>query len=45
MKKSQTKHILLGIRLSKEDSDFILEQANNERLTKSAWVRRKIFLK
>tara|TARA_R110000803_G_scaffold148909_1_gene214346 strand:- start:463 stop:600 length:138 start_codon:yes stop_codon:yes gene_type:complete len=45
MKKSKTKYVMLTFRLSKEDSDFIQEQCDNERLTKSAWVRRKIFLK
>tara|TARA_R110002167_G_scaffold4518_3_gene21108 strand:+ start:3294 stop:3425 length:132 start_codon:yes stop_codon:yes gene_type:complete len=42
MRKNKTNHIT--IRLSKKDSDFIEEQANKELLSKSAWVRRKIFL-
>ena len=38
------KEKILAIRLSEKDNDFVEEQAEKERLTKSAWVRRKIFI-
>tara|TARA_R110000772_G_scaffold41386_1_gene96097 strand:+ start:147 stop:281 length:135 start_codon:yes stop_codon:yes gene_type:complete len=38
------KEKILAIRLSEKDNIFVEEQAEKERLTKSAWVRRKIFI-
>jgi len=35
---------ILALRLSEEDNRFVEEQAEKERLTKSAWVRREIFI-
>lgn len=35
---------ILAIRLSEKDNNFVEEQAKKERLTKSAWLRRKIFI-
>jgi hypothetical protein len=34
----------VSMRLSKEDNQFIENEAKKERLTKSSWIRRKIFL-
>ena len=39
-----TKGKILAIRLSEKDNNFVEEQAEKERLTKSAWLRRKIFI-
>ncbi len=39
-----TKEKILSIRLSEKDNKFVEEQSEKERLTKSAWLRRKIFI-
>ena len=38
------KEKILAIRLSEKDNKFVEEQSKKERLTKSAWLRRKIFI-
>ena len=38
------KETSLSMRLSKEDNLFIENEAKKERLTKSSWIRRKIFI-
>tara|TARA_R110000765_G_scaffold297413_1_gene392561 strand:- start:335 stop:577 length:243 start_codon:yes stop_codon:yes gene_type:complete len=39
------KNKVIAMRLTPEDNQFIEEQAEKERLTKSSWMRRQIFLK
>ena len=39
------KETTVSMRLSKEDNLFITTEAKKERLTKSSWIRRKIFVK
>ena len=34
----------VSMRLSKEDNKFIENEAKKERLTKSSWIRRRIFI-
>jgi predicted HicB family RNase H-like nuclease len=34
----------ISMRLSEEDNQFIESEAKKERLSKSSWIRRKIFL-
>jgi predicted DNA-binding protein len=34
----------VSMRLSKEDNQFIENEAKKERLTKSSWIRRRIFI-
>ena len=38
------KNKVIAMRLTPEDNQFIEEQAEKERLTKSSWMRRQIFL-
>jgi len=38
------KETTVSMRLSKEDNLFITTEAKKERLTKSSWIRRKIFI-
>ena len=38
------KHKIVAMRLSEKDNNFIEAQAEKERLTKSSWMRRQIFL-
>ena len=38
------KETVVAMRLSFEDAKYIKDQAEKERLTKSAWIRRKIFI-
>ena len=38
------KETTISMRLSKEDNLFITIEAKKERLTKSSWIRRKIFI-
>jgi hypothetical protein len=38
------KETTISMRLSKEDNQFIETEAKKERLTKSSWIRRKIFI-
>ena len=38
------KETIISMRLSKEDNLFIEIEAKKERLTKSSWIRRKIFI-
>ena len=38
------KETTISMRLSKEDNKFIETEAKKERLTKSSWIRRKIFI-
>ena len=38
------KETTVSMRLSKEDNLFIETEAKKERLTKSSWIRRKIFI-
>ncbi|MDC1179970.1 hypothetical protein OAT55_01810 [Flavobacteriaceae bacterium] len=39
------KETSLSMRLSKEDNLFIENEAKKEMLSKSSWIRRKLFLK
>jgi|TARA_R110000764_G_C10954846_1_gene377575 hypothetical protein len=38
------KETTISMRLSIEDNQFIETEAKKERLTKSSWIRRKIFI-
>ena len=38
------KDTVIAMRLSEADNKFISDQAKKERLTKSSWIRRQIFL-
>jgi len=38
------KETTISMRLSTEDNQFIETEAKKERLTKSSWIRRKIFI-
>jgi len=38
------KATIVSMRLSKEDNQFIENEAKKERLTKSSWIRRRIFI-
>ncbi|MDA9849507.1 hypothetical protein N9C38_02160 [Flavobacteriaceae bacterium] len=38
------KETTLSMRLSIEDNKYIENEAKKERLTKSSWIRRKIFI-
>ena len=38
------KETTISMRLSIEDNRFIETEAKKERLTKSSWIRRKIFI-
>ena len=38
------KETTVSMRLSIEDNQFIETEAKKERLTKSSWIRRKIFI-
>ena len=38
------KETTISMRLSIEDNKFIETEAKKERLTKSSWIRRKIFI-
>ena len=38
------KETTISMRLSKEDNQFIENEAKKERLTKSSWIRRRIFI-
>jgi len=35
---------MVSMRLSEKDNEYIETQAKKERLSKSSWIRRKIFL-
>ena len=38
------KETTISMRLSIEDNQFVETEAKKERLTKSSWIRRKIFI-
>ena len=43
--KQKTMERMVSMRLSEKDNEYIETQAKKERLSKSSWIRRKIFLK
>ena len=42
--KQKTMERMVSMRLSEKDNEYIETQAKKERLSKSSWIRRKIFL-
>jgi hypothetical protein len=42
--KNKTMEKMISMRLSEEDNKFIETESKKEMLSKSSWIRRKIFL-